>query len=147
MPRHMGATSGLHEDLSRKAGIKLSSDRTFGLAFGTFFALLGAFPALHHGPIRSWALLLSGLFLLTALALPSLLHPLNRLAAKFAEVMHTIVSPVMVGLFFFACLTPLALVYRMFRKDPLGLRFDLEAKTYWVKRESSPAPESMVNQF
>jgi hypothetical protein len=147
MSSHMAANSGLHEDLSRKAGIKLSSDRTFGLVFGTFFALLGAFPALHHRPIRSWALVVSCLFFLAVLMRPSVLHPLNRLAAKFAEVMHTIISPVMVGLFFFVCLTPLALVYRMFRKDPLGLRFDPEAKSYWVKRESSPTPESMVNQF
>ncbi len=144
---HISANSGLHEDLSRKAGVKLSSDRTFGLAFGTFFGLLGAFPALHHHPVRSWALVLSGLFYLAALARPSVLHPLNRLAAKFAEVMHGIMSPIMVGLFFFGCLTPLALVYRLFRKDPLSLRFDPEAPSYWVKRESTPPPESMVNQF
>jgi hypothetical protein len=138
----------MHEDFSRKVEIKLSKDRTFGLVFAIFFAILGLFPLWKGHPVRLWALGVSAAFLLLAAVYPAALHPLNLAAAKLAEVLHRIVSPVVSGLFFFVFLTPCAVLMRMFRKDPLRLNFDREAPTYWVNRtQPGPAPESMTNQF
>src|SRR5690242_11445734 len=138
----------MHEDFSRKVEIKLSTDRTFGWVFGVFFALVGSFPLLRGGGIRWWAAGLSGVFLLLAAIAPTVLHPLNLAAAKLAEVMHRVVSPVVLGLFFFVILTPIAMLSRVFQKDPLRLSFDPEAETYWIKRKApGPAPETMKNQF
>jgi hypothetical protein len=137
-----------HEDLSRKAEIKLSSDRTFGVVFGAFLALIGVWPLTHHGRVRWWALALSGGFFLAALVLPSCLHPLNRAAARLSAILHRVVSPLMAGLFFFVAITPFALLFRLGGKDLLRLRFDKKAGSYWTPRQPpGPAPESMANQF
>jgi len=43
---------------------------------------------------------------------------------------------------------PTGLIMRLFGKDPLRLRFDAEAKSYWIQREPpGPEPDSMRNQF
>lgn len=137
-----------HEDLSRRAEIKLSSDRTFGLVLSGFLALIGLWPLVHHGRVRGWALALSGVSLLAALLIPFCLHPLNRAAARFSGLLHRVVSPLIAGLFFFAAITPFALLFRLGRKDLLRLRFDKQAGSYWVPRQPpGPAPESMANQF
>lgn len=137
-----------HEDLTRRAEIKLSSDRTFGLVFGAFFALVGVWPTAHHGRVRLWAVALSGGFILVALIFPSGLHALNRAAARVSGVLHRVVSPVMTGLFFFAIVTPFALLFRLGGRDPLRLRFDKKAASYWAPRQPpGPPPESMANQF
>jgi hypothetical protein len=137
-----------HEDLSRGAEIKLSADRTFGLAFGGFFALIGIWPLAHHGLVRWWALALSGGFILAALVVPSSLHPLNRAAARLSGVLHRVFSPLIAGLFFFAAITPYALLLRLGGKDLLRLRFDKKAGSYWEPRQPpGPDPESMANQF
>jgi hypothetical protein len=137
-----------HEDLSRKAEIRLSADRTFGLTFGGFFALIGFWPLVHHGPVRWWAVALSGGFLLAALAFPSSLHPLNRAAAWLSGILHRVFAPVIAGLFFFVAITPFALLFRLSGKDLLRLRFDKKAVSYWEPRQPpGPAPESMANQF
>jgi hypothetical protein len=52
------------------------------------------------------------------------------------------------GLLFYLTVTPTGLLMRLFRKDPLRLRFDPEAKSYWIERQPpGPAPETMRHQF
>jgi hypothetical protein len=137
-----------HEDLSRGAEIKLSSDRTFGLVFGAFFALVGIFPLAHHRGVRWWSLALSAAFFLAALVFPSSLHILNRAVALLSGVLHRVVSPLMAGVFFYLVITPFALLFRLRGKDPLRLHFDKKAGSYWVPRQPpGPEPESMANQF
>ena len=54
----------------------------------------------------------------------------------------------MLGLLFFATVTPMGLAMRALGKDPLRLRFEPELKSYWIERQPpGPAPETMKNQF
>jgi hypothetical protein len=87
-------------------------------------------------------------FLAVALVRPSLLSPLNRLWFMFGLLLHKIVTPVIMGLIFFLTVTPTGLIMRLSGRDPLRLRRDPEAKTYWIEREPpGPDPETMRNQF
>jgi len=44
--------------------------------------------------------------------------------------------------------TPIAFLLRALGKDPLRLRFDPAAPTYWLdRRPPGPSGESMPNQF
>ena len=62
--------------------------------------------------------------------------------------MHRIVSPLVLGALFYLSVVPTGLVMRALGKDPLRLRFDRNAQTYWIAREpTGPAPESLRNQF
>ena len=52
------------------------------------------------------------------------------------------------GLLFYLVVTPTGLVMRMLGKDLLRLRFDPQAKSYWIERRPpGPAPETMKDQF
>ena len=82
----------------------------------------------------------SGLFLVVAVAAPRLLAPLNRLWYRFGLLLHRIVNPVVMGLLFYATVTPIALVMRLVGKDPLHRAFDPQARTYWIER-SPPGPK------
>lgn len=132
-----------HESLIRSENQTGSSDRTFGLVFSSVFALSAFLPLLSGGKIRYWALAVSGAFLLASLVAPTLLSGLNRLWTKLGWLMHRFVSPVALAVLFFAVLTPYAIVMRIFRKDPLCLRFQLDASTYWIDRKV--AEKSKVN--
>ncbi len=141
-------TRGFHEDLSRGDVAEGGSERGFGLVFAVVFAGLGLWPALSGEGIRLWALGLAALFLLAAVVRPAALGPLNRLWLKFGRLLHGIVTPLIMGLLFFAVVTPTALIMRALKKDPLNLRFRPEARTYWIaRRPPGPDPESMRNQF
>jgi hypothetical protein len=138
-----------HEDLSRGGeGLKVSSDRAFGLVFTVFFSVIGLWPLLRSGPVRTWAVGLAGGFLLLALMAPRVLNPLNRLWVKLAIVLNRIMNPVATGAIFFLAFVPMGILLRAMKKDLLRLSFDQAAKTYWIEREPpGPPPESMINQF
>jgi energy-converting hydrogenase Eha subunit A len=149
MKRNPADSAAHHERLtSPQTGVQLSSDRTFGLVFAVFLALVWGLPLLRRGAPRWWSLGLSALFLLAAFASPRLLHPLNILWGKLAILLHHIVSPVAMALVFFLAFTPIGLLLRVFGKDLLRLRRDPQAETYWLRRDPpGPAPETMVRQF
>ncbi len=137
-----------HEDFSRHQEDRGPSDRSFGVVFAVFFALVGAWPAVHHRPMRLWAFGVAALFALMAMARPALLHPANRLWMRFGLLLAQIVNPIMTALLFYTVITPFALLMRALGKDPLRLRYDRAAPTYWIERDPpGPAPQSMSQQF
>ncbi len=128
-------------------GLQLPTNRSFGLVFCGFFALLALFPLLSGGSVRLWSPIVSATLGATALFLPSVLTPLNRLWMRFGALLHRIVSPIVLALLFFVVITPFGLVMRLLGKDPLKLRSE-PVQTYWIDREPpGPQPESLNNQF
>ena len=142
-------SSAMHEDFSRgEEAVKGSSDRGVGLVFATVFSIIGLWPLLSGGGIRIWALAVAGALLALAIAWPATLAPLNRTWAWVGRVLHRIVNPVIMGILFYGTVTPTALVMKLFGKDPLRLRFEPNARTYWIDRKPpGPAPDTMRNQF
>lgn len=124
-----------------------SSDRGFGLVMAAFFAIVGLWPVPWSGQPRLWSLGVAAVFMGAALARPGALAPLNRLWTRFGLLLHRIVNPVVMGLVFYLTVTPIGLLMRALGKDPLRLRLDRTAATYWIEREPGPAPETMKNQF
>ena len=124
------------------------SDKAFGFVFGAFFAILALYPLIKGSPVRSWALLLAAVFTSAAVLRPQLLAPLNRLWIKLGLALNRVVSPVALFLVYCLAIVPTAWVLRALGKDPLRLRMDPQAKTYWIQR-SPPgrADEQMKRQF
>lgn len=136
-----------HESFIRAEPVS-PSDRSFGLIFAAVFAFLGAIPLLRGKPARLWCLGVSAIFLLLALTVPTILAPLNRLWMRVGLLISKITNPIIASLMFFVVFTPVALLLRLLGKDLLRLKFDADAKTYWIiRRPLGPSPETMRNQF
>jgi Saxitoxin biosynthesis operon protein SxtJ len=126
------------------------SERSFGLVFATFFAVISLTPLLRHpaGPVRLWGLAIAAVFLVLALTWTAPLRPLNWLWFRVGLLLHAIVTPVIMGLLFYSTMTPIGLLMRLAGKDPLRVRRDVSASSYWIPRDPpGPAPETMKNQF
>jgi hypothetical protein len=139
---------GSHEFQGRTDVVKTSSNRNFGLVFAGFFGLLAALGIWHGSARRPIWLTLALLMLVLAFAAPKLLTPLNWVWTKFGLLLHAVVSPVILGVLFYACVTPVGLLMRWTGKDPLNRRFDPSADSYWIKREPpGPQPDTFGHQF
>ncbi len=137
-----------HEDLSREHEQRLSSDRMFGLVLGGAFVIVGLLPALHGSLPRLWAIIIGVAFWILALAVPRVLHRANLYWSKFGLLLNRIVSPVVMALLFFAVVTPIALLFRSLGNDPLRLKLDPTAASYWIDPvPPGPSPDSIKNQF
>ena len=141
-------TEMTHESFQRNEEVRGSSDRSFGLVFAAVFGLIGLFPLLLGNALRPWSLIIAMAFLVTALLFPRILAPFNRLWLKFGFLLHRIVSPIVLGIMFYLVVTPIGLLMRLVGQDPLRLRFDKGAASYWIERiPPGPAPEDLKNQF
>ncbi|MFQ5785627.1 MAG: SxtJ family membrane protein [Alphaproteobacteria bacterium] len=137
-----------HEDFDRKHEARISSDRAFGLVFAGALAAVGLWPVLDGNGARWWALGLAFVLLAAALSGPAWLGPANRLWARFGLALHRVVNPLITGLVFYLVVTPTGLALRALGKDPLRLRLDTSAKSYWIERRPpGPAPDTMKRQF
>ena len=139
-------TGKFHEDYLRH--IEAGSDKSFGVVFAVVFAIIGVFPLWGGGSPAYWAFGVGASFLILALARPRTLKPLNRLWHLLGLGLGKVVNPLVLGLMFYLTITPMALIMRMMGKDPLRLKFDPAADSYWIERTpAGPEPETMNRQF
>jgi len=137
-----------HENVFRNDGVVGPSDRLVGFLFAVVFLVIGTLPLLSMRSPRWWAIAVSLAFAVLAVAIPRVLAPLNRLWMKFGELLHRVVSPVALGVMFFTTVTPTGFIMRAVGKDPLRLRREPGASTYWIPREPpGPRGESLKDQF
>ena len=137
-----------HERLPRDEPGARGSDRGFGLVFSAVFAAIGLWPWLDGRPVRGWSLVVAGALLGVALVRAAWLAPFHEVWFRFGLLLHRITSPIVLALIYYATVTPTGLVMRALGKDPLRLRFDPNAESYWIRRDPpGPEPESMKHQF
>jgi hypothetical protein len=118
----------------------MPSDRSFGWLFTGVFALIG----LAHPAV----LALAAVTAVVTLVNPALLAPLNRAWMRFGALLHRVVSPVVMGVLYFAVFTPMGVVMRLAGWDAMKRTWDPAAKSYWIRRDpAGPAEDSFRNLF
>lgn len=124
--------------------IAISSNKSFGIVFSIFFLIISLYPLFKGDELRFWALIISIIFLILGLLNSKILTPLNKLWFKFGILLGNFISPVVMGVVFFAVVTPTSLIMKVLGKDLLNLKKN-NKKTYWI--EKSKIKSSMKQQF
>src|SRR5215470_10151258 len=108
-----------HESFDRVHQVQGSSNRSLGLVFGAVFLIIGVYLWFSGAPIRLWSLAICAGFVALGLAFSRVLTLLNKVWTRFGLVLHKIVSPIVLGIMFFAVMILLGLLMRRLGKDPL----------------------------
>lgn len=125
-----------------------SSDRSFGWVMAAFFGLVGLWPVFSGHAARGWALGLAAGFAVAAVLAPRVLAPLNHAWMHFGLLLHKITNPIILGLAFYIVIAPIGLLMRLAGHDPLRLKRDDQAASYWIaRRPPGPPPTSFPRQF
>ena len=137
-----------HESFERQEQVLGPSNRSLGLTFAAVFVLIGLSPLLRGSGVHIWSIGVASAFAIVALLVPQALGPLNRAWTWLGLLLHSVVSPIMLGIMFFLVITPMGLVMSAMGKDPLRRRFDSEADSYWIRRQPpGPDPKDLPEQF
>ena len=128
----------------KNINIKIGTNKSFGIVFFVFFFIVSMFPLLNDGNIRFWSLIISIIFLILGILNSKILTPLNQIWFKFGILLGRFVSPVVMGIVFFAIVTPTSVIMRILQKNLLNLKKN-NKKTYWIER--SKIKSKMKNQF
>lgn len=130
------------------ADIELPTNKKFGLFFAAIFLLASAY-FFHEGlHILPLLFLVSAVtFAVLAFVKSEVLLPLNKLWMRFGLLLGMIVSPIVLGVIFFALFMPIGVVMRLFGRDELQLK-PKSAATYWKTRDPDEfSAVSFKNQF
>jgi hypothetical protein len=118
----------------------LPSDRSFGWTFTGVFALVAFF--------QPWVLGLAALTALVTLIRAQWLAPFKRAWMKFGELLHHVVSPVVLGVIFFGLFTPVGYAMRAFGRDAMKRHYEPQRPSYWERRDPpGPADDSFRDMF
>jgi len=141
----------MHEEHQATHEVETSSDRSFGLTVGGILALIEAYRLWSSGVIDTLGIVLLCIalpLLLLGLIYPKSLAPLNKAWIKLGFLMFKVVNPIIMLAVYILTIVPIGLLLRLFGKDPLNMKLEPEAKSYWIERDpAGPSPESMKNQF
>ena len=128
-----------------KSKIKISSNRSFGIVFFVFFTIVGIYPVIDNGDINIYFIISAIVFLILGILNSKVLYPLNYVWFKFGILLGAVIAPIVMGIIFFAVVTPTGLIMRLLGKDLLKKKFLKNSETYWIK--SQKVKSSMKQQF
>lgn len=122
-------------------------DRPFGLIFAGFFGIISGVGWFFFDVVLTWALTISAMFLVLALAAPWVLLPLNRLWTNFARYVGHFNNYLVLSLLFYIVVLPTGLLLRVFGQDPMHRAVDPRAKSYLVPIKRQADKDSFPDMF
>ena len=114
------------------------------ITFFIFFLIISFYPILKGEDIRIWWLIFSIIFLILGILNSKILTPLNKIWFKFGIFLGAIISPIIMGIVYFAVVTPTSFIMKLLGKDLLNLKKN-NSKTYWIEKKETKS--TMKNQF
>ena len=115
--------------------------REFGLTTGAAVVIIFGlfFPWILERPWPIWPWLIAAPFWLLALLHPPWLRWIYRAWMRFGLLASRVMTPLVLGIVFFAMISPMAVIRRLMGKDPMQRALDPDRKSYRVKSAKSPS--------
>lgn len=114
----------------------------FALTLAAGFAVVGAVAAVRDHPrIALITGTLAGAALLAGALVPTRLGVLRAAWMRVGTAIGVVTTPIVLGVVYFAVITPLGIAKRLFRMTPR------RPQSYWVARGSPRDPASLHRQF
>ncbi|MFC1480174.1 SxtJ family membrane protein [Candidatus Omnitrophota bacterium] len=123
--------------------------RQFGIVLGIILGIFGGIHLLKgHANAYPWFFAFALGALIVGVFLPQLLRPVFIVFTKVAHAIGWFNTRVILMLLYYLILTPIGLVMRLFRNDPLNRKIDKDAQSYWIKTsEATAIKENLEKQF
>jgi hypothetical protein len=121
--------------------------RSFGLTVGGIFAVIGLWPVVFHwAEPGGWALILAALLIGPAIIYPKILFWPHKAWMRLGHLLGWVNTRLILGIIFYAVVTPIGIVRRLLGKDPMGRKIEPELDSYRVVR-SPRQPTHLMKQY
>lgn len=110
----------------------VSELRKFGIVMGiAFMIVLGILiPLLKRGTLSPFCCSLGAVFFILAFLWPASLKPVHQIWIKLGHILGWINTRIILGFVFFACITPISLIMRLWGRDPLHRKWLPDVNSY-----------------
>ena len=126
---------------------KIPTNKNFGYTFFIIFLIICLIDYLNKGNyyffwsffVLSISILIITVFKADFLYLPKMYWH------KFSIIVHSIFSPLLMGIIYFSVFLITGLLLKLFRVKLFNIKKEVNTKSYWINRTKNP--ETMNNQF
>ena len=123
------------------------TDRQFGFTAAGVLLFITVMGWWLFGNIPLWAAVIGLTMCGLAWLSPGMLMPLNRLWMMLAQKIAVVNNTIILGAVFYLFVTPLGIILRIVRPDPLLRRIDKSSLSYWTSVKRQADRESFSDQF
>lgn len=127
-----------------------SRDMTIlALIFLVIPGLIGSYYAFWKQSPNGYVWMIAGAALCLARLVPPLFRSIYRLWIQFSVILGYFVSRILLTIIFFLVITPTGFIMKLVGKDPMDLKLDPNASSYWIRRdqEANRSIERYEKQF
>jgi len=103
------------------------------------------YPLLNDHGIRVWSIIVGFIFLFLGIVNSPILKPLNLIWFKFGLFLGKFVSPIVMGLIYFAVVFPTFIFLKLLKKNYLNIKYEKNKHSYWIEVKNKN--NSMKDQF
>ena len=120
--------------------------RKFGITTGIIVALLFGLilPWVFSKPIPKWPWAISSVLIVWALIAPGTLNIVYKTWMRIGLTLGWINTKIILGIVFYLVFTPMGILMRIFRKDPMRRKMDAGATSY--RRISVKPPKEQMER-
>jgi hypothetical protein len=105
--------------------------RNFGIVMAVVLSIIGSVLLWNDNPAGINIIIIAGVFLFCGFAFPVLLYPIEWLWMKLAAALGYIMTRLILIIVYYLVVTSIGLLRQLFSKDPLEIKFNKEAESYW----------------
>lgn len=116
--------------------------RKFGLTMGIAFLAISLLLLLRHKQAAAPVLFISCIFFLLGFVFPVSLGIVYSLWMKFALAIAWVNTRLILAILFFLIFTPIGMIMRIFKLDPLERKFNKDKPSYWHIKEEKEVNRS-----
>lgn len=109
----------------------------------TLLVLVGALIIVFWVSPKKIYLLIGLIFILIGIISPFLAEKISWVWLKFAELLGSVMSKLILSIIYFCFLVPIALIYRLTQKNPLFLK--RREGSYYTERDQQYSPKDIEN--
>jgi hypothetical protein len=121
----------------------------FGLIFLAFFALIGTVVWFKFGrrDMARWIWVAAGVVAVLYYAIPPIRRSLYLAWMYAAYPIGWVLSHLVLGIVYYLVFTPIGLIMRLVRHDPMQRKFRGTGDSYWKEHDPHQKPERYFRQF
>ena len=121
--------------------------RNFGIIVGLFILTVGVILFWKNNSVNSILFIIGFILLGVGLVIPMILKPIYFVWMVFASILGWFMTRLILSLLYYVVVTPMGLVFRIFGKQFLELKWDQSKPSYWNYRSNDFQKKRYEKQF
>lgn len=122
--------------------------KKFGFLIASVFVLIGVIiPFFKDRSFNPYLSAIAVILFLLAVVIPAALTPLYTVWMKLGKILNRINSFLILSIIFYALVTPIGIIFRMFKDNSKKFAYKTNADSYWIKKNKINSKEDIRRMF